>query len=69
MDFFSNGITGSDVRDPNFRLRFFVIIFMGVMAFGAVLFWRSKLLLSQEYVDIPIAKHLQEKDFYQNIEE
>lgn len=52
------GFYGNEVRDPNFRLRFLIIVFMGVMALGAVLFWRSKLLLSAEYVEIPISRHL-----------
>jgi hypothetical protein len=60
------GLTGYAVRDPSFRFRFFLIIFMGIMAFGAVMYWRSKLLLSQEYVDVPMARHLQKNYFYQN---
>jgi hypothetical protein len=62
MGFFSNdnmGMTGYAVTDTNCRLRFFLIIFMGMMALGAVLFWRSRLLMSAEYVDVPMVKHLQ----------
>lgn len=54
----SAGLYGWGVKDSNFRLRFFSIVFMGLMAFGAVLYWRSQLLLSSEYVDVPMAKHL-----------
>jgi hypothetical protein len=60
------GMTGYAVRDSNFRLRFFVIIFFGIMSFGAVMYWRSQLLLSQEYVDVPMAKHLQKNGIYKN---
>ena len=51
------GITGSAVYDGNFRLRFCIIMIMGIMAFGSVMYWRSQLLLSSEYVDIPVARH------------
>ena len=59
-------ISGYRVYDANFRLRFFIIVFMGIMALGAVLYWRSQLLLSSEYVDFPMAKHLQKNKLYQN---
>jgi hypothetical protein len=45
---------GSDVRDPNFLLRFSIIVFMGIMAFGSVLFWRSSLLFATEYQELPV---------------
>jgi hypothetical protein len=60
------GMTGYAVREPNFRLRFFLIVFVGAMAFGTVMYWRSQLLLSQNYVDIPMAKHLQKNKLYQD---
>jgi len=59
-------IAGYRVGDNNFWLRVFIIIFMGIIAFGAVLYWRSQLLLSSEYVDFPMAKHLQKNKLYQN---
>ncbi len=46
-------ISGSSLKNPNTTLRFFVIAFMGLMAFGSVLYWRQKTLLSQEYVEFP----------------
>ncbi len=48
------GLYGSDVKDPNFVLRFSVIVFMSIMAFGSVLFWRSTLLFASEYQDLPV---------------
>jgi hypothetical protein len=44
---------GGRITDPNFRLRFFLIFFAGLIALASILYWRSKLLLSQEYVDFP----------------
>jgi len=44
---------GARVADSNFRLRFCLIIFSGIVALGSILYWRSKLLVSQEYVDFP----------------
>lgn len=54
------GLTGAGVKDPNFSLRLMIITVMSVMAFGAVLFWRSKLMLSAEYVEVPAARHLKQ---------
>ena len=48
-------IAGSGVKDPNFVLRFSSIVFFGVLAFGAVLFWRSSLIFASEYQDVPVS--------------
>jgi len=61
-----SGLLGSQVKDPNFRLRFFIIMFMGIIAFGVILYWRSQLLFSTEYVDFPMSKHLIEKNIEAN---
>lgn len=53
------GISGSGLSDKNVRLRFFIYTFMGIIALGAVMYWKSKLLLTTEYVDFAQAKHLQ----------
>lgn len=45
-------IQGTSLKDTNIRLRFFSVAFMGILAFGAVLYWRSKLLENAEYVQI-----------------
>lgn len=45
-------LQGTDIHDPNFRLRFFSLIFMGVLALGSVVYWRGKLLANAEYVDL-----------------
>ncbi len=47
---------GSDVKDPNFVLRFSLIVFMGIIAFGSVLFWRSSLLFVSQYEDMPVTQ-------------
>jgi hypothetical protein len=47
------GLTGTGVRDPNIRLRFFFIILAGIIAGGSILYWRSQLLWNQEYVEFP----------------
>jgi hypothetical protein len=59
-------LTGSQVSDPNFLLRFALIIFSGTIAFGAVLFWKSQLLLAAEYQEMPTT-HKQVKVKKQNI--
>jgi hypothetical protein len=47
-------LIGSSVRDPNYILRFSVIVFMGIIAFGSVLMWRSSLLFASEYQEMPV---------------
>jgi hypothetical protein len=47
------GLLGSGVKDPNYVLRFAVIFFMGVVAFGAVLFWKTQLIFNAEYQEMP----------------
>lgn len=46
------GIQGTGLHDQNVRFRFFAIVFVGILAFGAVLYWRSATLSSAEYVQI-----------------
>ena len=47
-------LIGSSVRDPNYILRFSVIVFMGIIAVGSVLMWRSALLFASEYQEMPV---------------
>lgn len=47
------GIQGTGLKDSNVRLRFFSLIFMGIAALSAVIYWRSKTLEQAEYVEIP----------------
>ncbi len=49
-----SGLIGSQVRDPNYRLRFFIIMTAGAVAFGAVLSWKSSILFASEYQDMPV---------------
>lgn len=46
-------IAGSDVGDDNFRLRFFVIIFMGLLSVGSVIYWRNQTYMAAEYKEMP----------------
>lgn len=47
-------LSGSEVSDPNYILRFAVIAFMAVVAFSSVLFWKSQLLFAAEYQEFPV---------------
>lgn len=44
---------GTGIYGSNFRLRFLFIFLAGLLVFGSITYWRSQLLLSQEYVDFP----------------
>lgn len=50
------GIQGSGLHDKNARLRFLIYIFIGVIAFGSVLYWRTVTLDSAEYVEFATPK-------------
>lgn len=39
------------MQDKNVRLRFLMYIFLGVIAFGSLLYWRTAALDSAEYVE------------------
>ncbi len=45
---------GNQVKDANYVLRFALIAFMGIIATGSVLFWRSQLFLASEYQEMPL---------------
>lgn len=49
-------IAGYRVRDPNYLLRFALLIFAGVSALGAILSWRSQILFTAEYQEMPITQ-------------
>lgn len=48
------GIQGTGLTDKNTRLRFFSLVFMGIIAFGAVLYWRHTAITTSEYAEPPI---------------
>ncbi len=51
------GLQGSGLHDKNVRLRFLVYIFMGVIALGSILYWRTQLIVVAEYDQtIPVPK-------------
>jgi hypothetical protein len=47
------GIQGSNLKSTNNQLRFYLIIFGGLIAFGSVFYWRQQTLKQAEYVDLP----------------
>lgn len=50
---FSSGMAGSGIHDVNARFRMYLVVTVGIFAFGSVLFWRTQLLLASEYVEMP----------------
>ncbi len=56
------GIQGSGLSDKNVRLRFLSYIFVGVLAFGAILYWRTQLMVTTEYVDFGTGTKNKAKD-------
>ncbi len=51
-------IAGQKMHDPNIRLRLLLLVFGGLVASAALLYWRSEYLVSQEYIDFPSKKHI-----------
>lgn len=47
------GFTGSSVNSPNRRLQFLGIVFIGIVAFASLLYWRQQTLVASEYVEFP----------------
>lgn len=56
------GLQGSGLSDTNTRLRFFLIVFMGLIAMGSVLYWRSQLISTTEYVDLGPTHKIKKSD-------
>lgn len=57
----SYGLTGSGVHDESVRFRMYLVVVVGIFAFGSVLYWRSELLRSSDYYEMPkklSAKHI-----------
>jgi hypothetical protein len=42
------------MHDPNLRLRLLLLVFCGIVASAALLYWRSEYLISQEYIEFPV---------------
>ncbi len=47
------GFAGSSISTPNSRIRFFLITFVGIIAFASILYWRQQTLVSADYVEFP----------------
>ncbi len=46
-------IHGTRINTQNSRLRMLLIIFVGILAFGAVMYWRTTLLDPDRYLTVP----------------
>ena len=55
-----SGMVGSGVKEPNFVLRFFAIIFLGTLGLGITLSWRASILMAAEYQEIPTSRKMLE---------
>ena len=49
-------VAGSKTKDPNFRLRVLLILLVGIACFGVIIYWRTELFASQEYIEFPVKK-------------
>lgn len=47
-------LIGSSVNNPNYLLRFCLLVFVGIISVSVVLSWRSQLLFAAEYQDLPV---------------
>ena len=47
-------LIGSSVNNPNYLLRFCLLVFVGVISVAVALSWRSQLLFAAEYQDLPV---------------
>lgn len=47
-------LAGYGVHDTDARFRMYAIVFVGIIALGSVLYWRGQLMLSSDYVELPI---------------
>lgn len=69
------GIQGTGLKDKNIRLRFLMIFFGGIIAFGAIFYWRQQTLKQADYVDFPTHKgntasaELRSKNYQLDIED
>lgn len=52
-------IAGTGLHIKNIRVRFLTYIFLGIVAFGSLMYWKSQLLLTAEYVDMYPAQDTQ----------
>jgi len=54
------GMAYSGLSDKNVRLRFFIYVFMGLIALGSVMYWKVKLFENSEYVELTFSSQKQE---------
>lgn len=55
------GLSGSRVKDPNYIFRFCLIVFIGILGLGFVVFYNSQVMLVSEYQEMPVTKFQLEK--------
>ena len=52
------GLWGDSIHEKNMRLRFYAISLIAVLFFAVILYWRSELIYSQDYVEfVPLSDH------------
>jgi hypothetical protein len=50
-----SNLIGPGVSDPNFPLRLMLIVFCGILAIGAVSYWRAELYVAADYQPTPVS--------------
>ena len=55
-------LTGYQVREINYRILFYIIIFFAIGAFASVLYWQSEADKASDFQKIPISKNFLKKD-------
>ncbi len=48
-----SNLIGSNVKNSNYILRLALLFFVGLTAFGSVVFWKSQLMFASEYQEFP----------------
>ncbi len=49
-----SNLIGGSVSDPNLPLRLMLIVFAGILAVGAVSYWRAELYVAADYQPLPV---------------
>ena len=69
------GIQGTGLKNSNPQLRFLMIFFGGIIAFGVAFYWRQQTIKQTEYVDFPLRQtsvskgELRSKNFQIDVED
>lgn len=61
---------GEEVGDPNYLLRFSLIVVFGLFAFGSLILWRGEVLFAADYQAMPVThQELRIKKHNQSVQE